>query len=108
VLSACRSGAGRVTGDGIIGLTRAFFYARTPSVVATLWDLADEPAWHLLPRFYDGWRKGADKAAALRSTQLELIRSLRAGRLEARTPFGAVALPEHPALWAAFVLMGEP
>jgi len=44
VLSACRSATGPVTGDGLLGLTRAFFASGTRSVVATLWDLPDEAA----------------------------------------------------------------
>ena len=43
VLSACRSGGGRVTGDGIATFARAFIYAGTPSIVASVWDVADEP-----------------------------------------------------------------
>jgi CHAT domain-containing protein/tetratricopeptide (TPR) repeat protein len=108
VLSACRSGAGRITGDGIIGLSRGFFYAGAPTVLATLWDLADEPGRYLMRRFYTAWRKGATKAAALRRAQLDVIRALRAGKISVTTPFGAVVLPEHPALWAPFVLLGEP
>src|SRR5262249_33616612 len=40
-LSACRSGTGKVSGDGLVGLTRAFWYAGTASVIASLWDVAD-------------------------------------------------------------------
>jgi CHAT domain-containing protein len=108
VLSACRSGAGKVTGDGIIGLTRGFFYAGAPSVLATLWDLADEPAQFTMRRFYTHWRAGGTKAAALRAAQRDLIRALRAGAITAQTPFGPTRLTESPALWASFVLLGEP
>jgi CHAT domain-containing protein len=108
VLSACRSGAGKITGDGIIGLTRGFFYAGAPSVIATLWDLADEPTRFAMRRFYTHWRPGVSKAAALRAAQLDTIRALRAGTITADTPFGRVTLAERPSLWAAFVLLGEP
>ncbi len=108
VLSACRSGAGKVTGDGIIGLTRGFFYAGAPSVLATLWDLADEPARFLMRRFYAHWQAGGSKASALRASQLDLIRALREGKVVVQTPFGPTRLSESPALWASFVLLGEP
>lgn len=108
VLSACRSGAGKVTGDGIVGLTRGFFYAGAPSVLATLWDLADEPAQFLMRRFYTHWLKGGTKAAALRAAQLDLIHALRAGAITVKTPFGPTRLTERPSLWASFVLLGEP
>jgi CHAT domain-containing protein len=108
VLSACRSGAGKITGDGIIGLTRGFFYAGAPSVLATLWDVADEPARFLMRRFYAHWLAGGSKATALRAAQLDLIRALRAGAITVKTPFGPTTLTERAALWASFVLLGEP
>jgi CHAT domain-containing protein len=107
VLSACRSGEGRVTGDGIASLGRAFFYAGTPSVIVSLWDVADQPTNRLLPAFYRSWLRGADKAAALRSAQLQFLHDLRAGTVTISTPAGKIALAEDPAYWAGFVLLGE-
>jgi CHAT domain-containing protein len=43
VLSACRTGLGKISGDGVAGVSRAFFNSGTASVLATLWDVADEP-----------------------------------------------------------------
>lgn len=108
VLSACRTAGGRVTGDGINGLARAFVYAGTPSLVATLWDLPDIAGAFVLPRFYQQWTGAADKAASLRTSQLALLRALRAGRMAVDTPAGRFVLPEHPSLWAGLVLVGEP
>jgi CHAT domain-containing protein len=108
VLSACRSGGGLITGDGVAGLARAFFYAGTPSVIVSVWDVADQPTNQLLPAFYRAWLNGADKASALRTAQLALIRSLRAGQVRVTLPVGTFVLPEDPAFWAAFVLLGEP
>jgi len=107
-LSACRSGRGKVTGDGVIGLTRAFVYAGTPTVVATLWDVPDEPTQRLVPEFYRIFLKQGNPAGALRAAQLRLLADLRAGRVQLSTPAGPFTLPEYPALWAGFVLIGEP
>jgi CHAT domain-containing protein len=109
VLSACRSGLGRISGDGVAGLARAFFYAGTPSVVATMWDVADTPTSQLVVDFYRslGPELQRDKAEALRTAQLRLLRSLRAGQGRVDTPLGKLALPEDPLLWASFVLIGE-
>ncbi len=108
VLSACRTGLGKISGDGIVGLARAFFYAGTPSVIATLWDVADEPTFMLLPEFYRSLAKQHEKSRALRAAQLRLLHELRAGRVKVSTPAGELILPEHPVFWASFVLLGEP
>ncbi len=108
VLSACRSAGGLVTGDGIAAFARAFVYAGTASLVASLWDVADQPANRLLPDFYRAWLAGESKASALRSSQRRLLRDLRAGRVRIDTPVGPVAIPEHPVFWAGFVVFGEP
>jgi CHAT domain-containing protein len=108
VLSACRSALGTVSGDGVLGLTRAFFYAGAASIVATMWDVADDPTRRLVPDFYRRRAAGAGKAEALREAQLRLLRDLRAGRVKLGTGDDAVILPENPFFWAAFVLTGEP
>ena len=108
VLSACRSGGGRVTGDGLATFARAFIYAGASSLITSVWDVADESSARLLPEFYRAWRGGASKATALRTAQLEFLRNLRLGLVKVETVAGLVSLPEHPALWAGFTLIGEP
>ena len=108
VLSACSTALGQVTGDGIVGLTRAFFYAGAPSIVATLWDVTDEPTRHLMSEFYRAYLGGDTRSGALRAAQLRLLRRLREGRISVKTPLGVVTLPEDPRLWAGVVLLGEP
>ena len=106
--SRCAASVGMVRGDGIAGLARAFFYAGAASVVVSVWDVADAPTSRLLPEFYRAWLNGADKARALRAAQLQLIRDLRAGRVKTPTALGQITIPEAPAFWAGFVLLGEP
>jgi CHAT domain-containing protein/tetratricopeptide (TPR) repeat protein len=107
-LSACRSGTGKVSGDGVIGLTRAFLYAGTASVIASLWDVADQPTSQLVVDFYRNWLRDKDKVLALQAAQLHLLRELRAGHVKIRTPSGDIVLPEAPVFWASFILLGEP
>jgi CHAT domain-containing protein/tetratricopeptide (TPR) repeat protein len=107
-LSACRSGLGKVSGDGVVGLTRAFIYGGAPTVVATLWDVADAPTVRLVAEFYRRYTRRESPAAALRAAQLQLLADLRAGRVTITTPAGVFRLPEHPALWAGLILVGEP
>jgi len=108
VLSACRSGRGRITGDGVAGFTRAFISAGARTVVASQWDAPDESARRLMARFYAEVASGHDKAEALRSAQLALLADLRAGRVKVASPAGDVVLPPHPALWAGFRVHGLP
>ena len=91
VLSACQTALGKITsGDEIIGLTRAFIYAGTSSVVATLWSVSDRVSYELMGEFYDNLKK-ANKAEALRQAQLKIMQEF-----------------PHPFFWAAYGLTGEP
>lgn len=106
LLTACRSGSGRLASDGLIGFTRAFLHAGAASVIAPLWDIADEPTVRLVEEFYRHYRRGATKSAALRSAQLQLLEDLRARKVSVSTPAGPMTLPAHPSLWAGFILQG--
>ena len=109
MLSACSTALGPMTGDGVIGFTRAFLYAGASSVIATGWDVPDEAGYELMRRFYRHRTAvpGAE-SLALRAAQVGVIQALRKGTLKVTTPSGDVALPEHPLFWAGFVLVGEP
>ena len=107
VLSGCRTASGEVTGDGVIGLSRAFFAAGAPAIVASLWDLPDVAGREILPAFYQAWKQSGDKAAALRDAQLSLLARLRSGRFTVDTPAGPITVPPHPAIWAGLVLIGR-
>jgi CHAT domain-containing protein len=91
VLSACETQLGDLSaGDELVGLTRAFFFAGTPSVVATLWNADDAATAELMERFYVYLHEGKSKAGALRLAQLDV---------RAEHP--------HPYYWAGFVLSGD-
>jgi CHAT domain-containing protein len=76
-LSACETGINeRRPGDELIGLTRSLIYAGAPSVVVSLWAVADVSTRMLMERFYQCLRSrsnGGDmqltKAEALREAQ---------------------------------------
>ena len=103
VLSACRTGRGQISGDGVAGLSRAFFYAGAASLVTTLWDVVDEPTAQLMPAFYGELMSGKSSSAALREAQLQLIHRLRSHQVLVPTlAGGSVRLPE------ARPLIGQP
>ncbi|MCP4215359.1 MAG: CHAT domain-containing protein, partial [bacterium] len=91
VLSACRTGLGKlVKGEGIIGLTRAWMYAGTPSVVVSLWEVDDASTAHLMQFFYKNLKNNMNKSRALRKAKLKLLK--QTGRIGS---------------WAGFVLIGR-
>jgi CHAT domain-containing protein/Tfp pilus assembly protein PilF len=91
VLSACQTQVGQLSkGDELIGLNRAFLYAGTPSVIATLWNVDDPATGFLMERFYTYLRQGKSKAEALQQAQKDT-------RIEYPNPY----------YWAAFVLTGD-
>jgi CHAT domain-containing protein/Tfp pilus assembly protein PilF len=90
-LSACGTALGKeMSGEGILGLTRAFQYAGARSVLASLWAVRDDSTADLMGRFYTHLRDGKTKDAALRAAQVEMIRR-----------------GTRPGGWAAFQLVGD-
>ncbi|MGJ5675312.1 MAG: tetratricopeptide repeat protein [Nostochopsis sp.] len=90
VLSACDTGQGRLTGDGVIGLSRSIIAAGVPSVIVSLWSIPDAPTAELMTEFYQNLEHQQDKATALRQAMLTT---------KEKHP--------NPADWAAFTLIGE-
>jgi CHAT domain-containing protein len=94
VLSACETARGQeVPGEGLIGLTRAFFSAGARRVLVSLWPVRDRATAELMRRFYgEMLRNGRSPAAALRAAQDGLRRE-----------------PgwEEPHDWAGFILQGD-
>ncbi|HEV2855887.1 MAG TPA: CHAT domain-containing protein [Thermoanaerobaculia bacterium] len=94
VLSACQTALGKeVTGEGLMGLTRAFFYAGIPSLVVSLWNVVDGPTPDLMLDFYKDLDQLKNKARALQSAKLSVI---------------GHGTYSHPSYWAPFILLGEP
>lgn len=90
VLSACDTGRGQITGDGVIGLSRSFISAGVPSVVVSLWAIPDEPTAFLMTEFYRHLQQTGNKAQALRQAMLSTLKQ-----------------HPNPTEWAAFTLIGE-
>ncbi|MGD1849475.1 MAG: CHAT domain-containing protein [Cyanophyceae cyanobacterium] len=90
VLSACNTNSGEVTGEGVLGLARAFLKAGVPAVVASLWQVPDQSTQLLMEAFYQELLKGETYADALRTAQL---------KVRAQSP--------NPRDWAAFMVIGD-
>jgi CHAT domain-containing protein/tetratricopeptide (TPR) repeat protein len=70
VLSACSTGGGKITGDGVIGLSRCFILAGVPSIIVSLWNMGAPAAKLLMTEFYENLARGENRAAALRCAML--------------------------------------
>jgi CHAT domain-containing protein len=71
MLSACDTARGRVSpGEGVMGLARAFLGAGAASVIATLWPVDDEHAFHLALATHRALIQGHSASDALREAQL--------------------------------------
>lgn len=94
VLSACQSALGKdVRGEGMMGMTRGFFYAGAERVLVSLWNVNDRASVELMRRFYQEMlQEHLSPAAALRKAQDEIRREERW-----RSPY----------YWAGFTLQGE-
>ena len=90
VLSACETGIGDVTGDGVFGLQRGFKKAGTHSILMSLWKVDDDATSYLMREFYRCWLSGTDKQLALEYAKQQV--RMRSGWAS-------------PKFWAAFVLL---
>lgn len=90
VLSACDTGRGAITGDGVVGLSRSLLAAGASSVVVSLWAVPDDSTAFLMTELYRQLQIQPDKAKALRAAML-------------------TTLNQFPNLrdWAAFTLVGQ-
>jgi CHAT domain-containing protein len=96
-LSACESGLGiPVTGEGVLGLERAFHIAGAQVVVMSLWAVDDRATRAWMSDFYRSLLLGHhDAAEAARAASRAALQRLR-----------ATGAPTHPGAWAMFVPSG--
>ncbi|MBI3972119.1 MAG: CHAT domain-containing protein [Chloroflexi bacterium] len=106
-LSACQTGQGRATADGVVGLGRAYLEAGARAVIVSLWKVEDTASSVLARHFYDALldaKQPQHAAGALRAAALATRDELAAGRI--KTGDGQPLEP-HPAYWAPFIVLGD-
>lgn len=100
VLSACDTARGRVeAGEGLIGMSWAFFVAGCPTTIVSQWKVSSASTTQLMKEFHRnllsqnrGKKVAASKANALRLAALSLLKDKQYG---------------HPYYWAPFVIIGS-
>ncbi|MGE0128938.1 MAG: CHAT domain-containing protein [Blastocatellales bacterium] len=98
VLSACETARGRIgTGEGVIGLSWAFFAAGCRSTLVTLWKVNSAGTSEWMTSFYHNFTSKAEqsqssKAKAARLATLKMLKERQ---------------HSHPFYWAGFILIGS-
>jgi CHAT domain-containing protein/uncharacterized protein HemY len=98
VLSACETANGKVApGEGVIGMSWAFFVAGTRSIAVSQWKISSASTSEFMTAFYqnlhpDNQRGNRNKAEAIREAELTLLKDDRY---------------RHPFYWAGFIIIGK-
>src|SRR5690349_11313262 len=96
VLSACDTGNGRISpGEGVIGMSWAFFVAGSRSMVVSHWRVNSASTSQLMKYCYQALvrqQNSVSKAQALKEASVSLLKDRRY---------------RHPFYWAGFVLVGS-
>jgi CHAT domain-containing protein len=126
VLSACDTGLGEITSDGVFGLQRGFKKAGAQSIMMSLWKVNDEATQMLMTQFYTNLTSGKSKRQSLldaqrylreyeveetveQSSNLTPSQQKQIQRRENNDEQKAVTRKVHPyadpKYWAAFILL---
>lgn len=104
-LSACETGIGDISGEGVFGLQRAFKKAGAQSIVMSLWKVDDDATRIFMTRFYQNYIGGnMSKATAIRAAQ----QFLREYEEETTGHDGnkiKIRKYDNPIYWAAFIIL---
>lgn len=90
VMSACESGLGETSGEGVFGLQRGFKLAGANTLLMSLWKVDDTATQKLMTEFYKHYLSGKSKQESLHLAQESLRK---------RSEYS------DPQYWAAFILL---
>ena len=88
ILSACETGLGELSSDGVLGLQRGFKRAGVNTIIMSLWKVNDEATAFLMQNFYVELLKGKSKREAFSFAQKETKK-----------------IYKDPKFWAAFIML---
>ena len=89
VLSACETGKGEITGEGVFGLQRAFKQAGAQTIIMSLWPVNDNATQLLMTEFYRNW-------ITLHQSKREAFRN---AQNTVRSQYS------EPVYWAGFIML---
>ena len=88
VLSACETGLGDITDEGVLGLQRAFKNAGVNTIIMSLWEVDDAATSLMMQSFYTNLLKGKSKRDSFIIAQNEVKK-----------------IYSDPRYWAAFIML---
>ena len=92
VLSACETGLGDLTDEGVFGLQRGLKKAGVKTIMMSLWEVDDEASQILMSTFYRNYCDGLSKREAFYQSQ-EYLRTIQNKKFD------------EPRYWAAFIML---
>ena len=96
VLSACETGLGDISSEGVMGLQRGFKKAGVQSIVMSLWKVADRPTQEFMTEFYRHLTAGEGKRTSFLAAQRFL---------KEKYPTNLPQDEARPPYWASFILL---
>ena len=88
VLSACETGLGEITDEGVFGLQRAFKNAGVNTIIMSLWEVDDQATSLMMQTFYRNLVRGKSKRESFAAAQAEVRKKYT-----------------DPRYWAAFIML---
>ena len=88
VLSACETGLGEITDEGVLGLQRAFKNSGVNTIIMSLWDVDDHATSLMMQSFYRNLMSGKSKRDSFFAAQNEVKKEY-----------------SDPRYWAAFIML---
>lgn len=88
VLSACETGLGEITDEGVLGLQRAFKNAGVNTIIMSLWEVDDQATSLMMQTFYRNLVRGKNKRESFTTAQDEVRKKY-----------------SDPRYWAAFIML---
>lgn len=104
VLAACKAAQGKKTGEGILGLSRAFQQAGVPVVIAPLKTIDSKLGSAFMQRFYEKLVNGESVMFALRNSMVDVIQK----KIPVDDDEGNSLMKWQLWDWAAWVAVGFP
>lgn len=96
VLDACKTASGLLEkGEGVMSLSRGFFYSGAESVIASQWNVNEQSNNEILVHFYKNLKEGQTKSKALHNAKLNYINTHQNTELS-------------PYYWSSLILTGNP